>query len=491
MPRSRRRHDSASSSSASSDDGRRPSRSTSTRRRRSPPPSRSKRTTASYSLDKGSKRRNSWDEWPPRYDEEGWTSSSDESGGSWTSGNSSASSSSDSDDGGRGPSPAAAQQKQTRNCLVLFLGVSVALCLVLLGGFAMVKYWGDDSSSDDSGGSAEPSVLTVTVTASDGKVSTKVSTETPTPTPTKTGSSSQSSGSSSSGGGGNSTGSGALPGLSKNNIGIGFLPDYTNQHMADITDGLGIKSSFYGWYAQLPASGDWDGSQLTSQMDDIKACNCIFQPAVMPTKGWSGLTKDDNSQAKAIATVMKKFTDEGIEVWLRYYISDGTYQGSVDDFKAAWAEVAAAVADNDMVKMFFTPNVAGSLDDYVKWMPADTTTIDYLGVDYYPRSSSESFVDHMQPLYDKYCSDGSIKFAMGETGTMWVASIDERLAWLDQLTSEETAKAMPHYVGISWFNYDKEQDFRLWLRDDSSVVDTTKSWISKGTVASGASMGNG
>jgi hypothetical protein len=200
-------------------------------------------------------------------------------------------------------------------------------------------------------------------------------------------------------------------------------------------------------------------------------------------------------------------------------------------------------------------------------------------------------------LYDKYCSDGSIKFAMGETGcdpfswptltlryiyetvvslavladaissrTMWVATIDERLAWLDQLTSEETAKAMPHYVGstfgcllyssrasmvltdvhlssipirhptVSWFNvralflllpsppslypslpvspvssffhprahetawltrhhpreqYDKEQDFRLWLKDDSSVVDTTKSWISKGTVASGASMGNG
>jgi len=38
----------------------------------------------------------------------------------------------------------------------------------------------------------------------------------------------------------------------------------------------------------------------------------------MPTKGWSGLTKDDNSQALAIAKVMKKFTDEGVEVWLRF-----------------------------------------------------------------------------------------------------------------------------------------------------------------------------
>jgi hypothetical protein len=36
--------------------------------------------------------------------------------------------------------------------------------------------------------------------------------------------------------------------------------------------------------------------------------------------------------------------------------------------------------------------------------------------DYYPRSASESFLEHVQPLYDKYCKDGSTLFAMGETG---------------------------------------------------------------------------
>jgi hypothetical protein len=35
-----------------------------------------------------------------------------------------------------------------------------------------------------------------------------------------------------------------------------------------------------------------------------------------------------------------------------WYQSDGTYQGDKDDFKAGWAAVAAAVADNDLVKMF-------------------------------------------------------------------------------------------------------------------------------------------
>lgn len=33
---------------------------------------------------------------------------------------------------------------------------------------------------------------------------------------------------------------------------------------------------------------------------------------------WAGLTAADSSQATAIAAVMKQFTDEGIEVWLRF-----------------------------------------------------------------------------------------------------------------------------------------------------------------------------
>ncbi|GAA6042717.1 hypothetical protein JCM8097_005544 [Rhodosporidiobolus ruineniae] len=495
MPRSRRDRSPSSSSkedSSGSSGWRRPP----SRSRRRPAASRNSGETRSYRS--MGKRRADWDDWPPRY-EDGGTSTDD----SWSS---RSSSSSDSEDPGhsrssRPPDSAAAtaQQQQTKRCLVLFLGAAVVICIVLLGAFALVKYFGNGSLSGgssgtgSSGGGATTHLVTVTVTT-DGKVSTKVSTETA--AAASTAAKATSTGSSSSGNS-SSSGSGIAPGISKNNIGIGFLPDYTNQKMSDITSGLGLKSSFYGWYAQLPSSGDWDGSQLTSQMDDIKACNCIFQPAVMPTKGWAGLTESDNSQALAIAKVMKQFTDEGIEVWLRfahevnYYTTDGTYQGDADDFKAGWAAVAAAVADNDKVKMFFTPNVAGSLDDYVSWMPDDTSTIDYLGIDYYPKSSSESFLDHMQPLYDKYCSDGSIKFAIGETGQGWKGSIDERLAWLDQCTNEATAKAMPHYVGVSWFNYNKEQEFRLFIADDSSTNDVSKTWFSDGTVASGATLGNG
>jgi len=73
-------------------------------------------------------------------------------------------------------------------------------------------------------------------------------------------------------------------------------------------------------------------------------------------------------------------------------------------------------------------------------------------IDYYPKTPNDRFLSQVQEMYDKWCADGSIKFAIGETGNGWKATMEERLAWLEELTSEDTAKAMPHHVGISWFN---------------------------------------
>lgn len=56
--------------------------------------------------------------------------------------------------------------------------------------------------------------------------------------------------------------------------------------MAKINDGLGIKSSYYGWYAQLPASGEWDGSQLLSQVRRVYSAGSFdFLPS--PTTPFS------------------------------------------------------------------------------------------------------------------------------------------------------------------------------------------------------------
>lgn len=131
---------------------------------------------------------------------------------------------------------------------------------------------------------------------------------------------------------------------------------------------------------------------------------------------------------------------------VNWYQQDGTYtvsssalsaslrlthqQGTPQDFKTAWALVAAAVADNDKVKMFFTPNVA-NLDVYDKYYPDDPKTVDIIGVgtlslpsslhladvgltDWYPKKADiGKFVQHMQPFYDKYCANSDTFFAMG------------------------------------------------------------------------------
>lgn len=86
---------------------------------------------------------------------------------------------------------------------------------------------------------------------------------------------------------------------------FGFLPDDgdaggTRTTMAEINQAIGAKSAAYGWYAQAHSGRPFDGSQLLAVIDDVKACNCVFQPAVMPVDGWAGLTSSDNSQAVAM-----------------------------------------------------------------------------------------------------------------------------------------------------------------------------------------------
>lgn len=88
-----------------------------------------------------------------------------------------------------------------------------------------------------------------------------------------------------------------------------------------------------------------------------------------------------------------------------------------------------------------------------------------------------------------HCQDGSILFAMGETGTMWNAGIEEKLAWVNQLTSAETANAMPNYVGGECFScrYILPSDLALTCGFFSQPLGSTttrkntSSFTSKGT----------
>lgn len=107
--------------------------------------------------------------------------------------------------------------------------------------------------------------------------------------------------------------------------------------------------------------------------------------------------------------------------------------------------------------MWYTPNIADE-SQYDEYYPDDPSTVDLVGIDYYPKETSGfdgMFVKAMKGLHDKYCSENGPKFAIGEIGNGGSWSMDQRLAWLKDITSSATKAAMPHYIAASWFNYHK------------------------------------
>jgi hypothetical protein len=247
--------------------------------------------------------------------------------------------------------------------------------------------------------------------------------------------------------------------------------------MSDIISSLSLSSKPHqGYYAQAQSGTLFDGSQLTDKMQEIVSAGGIFQPAVMPTGGWWGLSSSDNSQANAICQVMKQFTDQGLEVWLRFahevnwYQTDGTYTGGAAEFKEGWATVAASCRTiAPSVKMWFTPNVQDEAT-YDEYYPDDPSTVDYIGIDYYPSPGSGDFVGTMQSFHDKYTTSSGPYFAIGETGLGSSADIGTRLSWFQEITSSATASAMPNFKAASWFNYDKGYVFSIAAVPGDQIV---------------------
>lgn len=66
--------------------------------------------------------------------------------------------------------------------------------------------------------------------------------------------------------------------------------------------------------------------------------------------------------------------------------------------------------------------------------------------DYYP-SKAGSFVSTMQTFHDAH---PDVKFAIGETGLSQTASMEARLAYVEEITSEATMQALPNFIGCTW-----------------------------------------
>ncbi|KAF1948532.1 glycoside hydrolase [Byssothecium circinans] len=293
-------------------------------------------------------------------------------------------------------------------------------------------------------------------------------------------------------------------GLSTNCIAVGFLPSegdsasprYT---MAQINSKFDAKSSMYGWYAQIRGS-TFDGSQLLAMKDDIVKSGAVFVASVMPSINFNQITPE---VAKQVAAVMKKFTDEGVPVWLRFahevnwYVTDGTYHGTAADFQTAWKNIYNAnCKGNAKVKCFWSPNQAGSAKDLQPWWPGKEY-VDIVGIDCYPRTGDDTskigLFDRLYgDFYNTFSKGYDLPFAIGETG----AGKGQKDAWLRTVVSKEVKAKYPNYISMSWFEFDKEADFRVVMTDDATLANTKKTLLAGGNEScpkqgGGAGAGSG
>ena len=243
----------------------------------------------------------------------------------------------------------------------------------------------------------------------------------------------------------------------KGNVGIGWLPG-PSEKIGDIESALGVTACFDGQYAQITQQGAYSDSsqQLTPSISQLTGGKTIFVASVMPS---IALGSVDSTVAGGVANVLKQFTDKNIEVWLRFahevnwYVTDGTYHGSADDFQKAWGAISAAVESNNLIKMFWSPNQASS-GDLQQWYPT-RGKVDMVGIDIYPKSQ-QSFGEVYGDFCKAFSTAKNLPFVIGETG----AGPDLKEYWLGEIAKGDS-EACPNYLGFSWFDYNKEADFRV------------------------------
>jgi hypothetical protein len=319
-----------------------------------------------------------------------------------------------------------------------------------------------------------------------------------------------------------------LSALGVDTISIGFYPDEgdaggTKTYLSHLNAALSSNwpsphrapvINVVGWYAQTYPGEEFTGSQLMPLVQDIKAeyvrcggaVRMVYEASVMPFQSWTGYTRDNPRKAQEVARVMQALLDASsidddfaiAEIRLRfghevnYYTRSGlyppptgVYQGA--DFREAFDQVALACRAlpghySRRIKMFWCPNIASTasraMAEYERFQPT-MEYVGYVGIDYYCPApgclDAADFVRKMKPLHDKYASRNR-PFILGETGLHFDATegkgTQAKLKWLHVVTGREARSKLPHLSGVSWFNYEKDRDYRLIYVGPTEAAET-------------------
>lgn len=269
-----------------------------------------------------------------------------------------------------------------------------------------------------------------------------------------------------------------------NGVPMGWLPDGVNittiQSQVDSLHG----PCTYGNYAQITSTTSMSGAalQMDTQAMPSSLKGAIYIIALQPYIPFSEVS------ASAVVASMNKILAEGSQtIWLRlahevnWYIDTNTintdptvkYHGTTEEYKAMWQAVAKGV-DRSRVKMFWSlipPFQPGDTVDTMdaEWFPG-SEYVDIVGLDAYGEILSgeqATFELMMGAFCAKY---PHIPVALGETGWLQGGTTAQKEYWLGQVSSKETLKVCPQYIGFSWFEYMKDGDYRIVMGSDGNIA---------------------
>ena len=248
-----------------------------------------------------------------------------------------------------------------------------------------------------------------------------------------------------------------------NGVPMGWLPAGVNISTIQDKVNSDYRPCTYGNYAQITSTSSM--TQPNSQMDSpgmpSSLKGAIYTIALQPFIPFNEVS------ASSVNASMNELLAEGPGiVWLRlahemnWYTDTNplntdptvSYVGTPQDFKTMWQDVANAV-DRSRVKMFWSavpPYKAGDTVDTIDamWFPGEEY-VDIVGLDAYGEiinGEQVTFDFHMKDFCAKY---PTIPVALAETGWINGGSADQKQYWLKQVSSAETMKTCPQYIGES------------------------------------------
>ncbi|KAK3372260.1 glycoside hydrolase superfamily [Podospora didyma] len=263
-----------------------------------------------------------------------------------------------------------------------------------------------------------------------------------------------------------------------NGIYWGWNPDIEKgDNISAINMMTGRKASTVGIFSQINSPNGFDGHQLLRHLDEVKGSGAALIASVMP----NGLSFNEVTPkiAEDIAKVVRQFTDQGVEVWLRfahemnYYVRPGTYRGNSTQFIKAWRTIHNATKDIDGCLLFWCPNNAKLIDLMAEWWPG-AEHVDIVGMDQYPSSLSATFKSTYGAFYDAYAKKYNKHMAIPETATK-PDNATLKQAWVRALASADVRAEFPCLQSVTWFELHKSWDYRVVMGQDKSVRDRTLS----------------